>query len=92
MYYLNNDGSLDDGPVKSIENNPVEIASVSCNDGKIDSQYTLVEPHVDNCKCVKCFIKNKVGPTVTYNNALMVIIFLIFVYLIYLLLIRLFYS
>jgi hypothetical protein len=93
MYYLNKDGSLENGSDKYIENNPIEIISISTNEvtGEIDSNYNLVEPHINNCKCMKCFVKNKVGSTVTCNNAILVIVFLIFVYLIYLVLLRLFY-
>jgi hypothetical protein len=94
MYYLNKDGTIDNGSEKFVEN-PIEIVSVCENEitGEVESQYNLVEPHVNNCncKCMKCFIKNKVGSKVTYNNALLVIVFLIFMYLIYLVLLRLFY-
>jgi len=94
MYYLNKDGSIDNsGSEKFSDDNPIEIISVSENEitGESESQYNLVEPHINNCKCMKCFVHNKVGPKVTYNNALLVIVFLIFMYLIYLVLLRLFY-
>lgn len=93
MYYLNKDGSIDNGSDTFIDNSPIEIISFSKNEvtGETESRYNLVEPHVVNCKCVKCFVKNKVGSTLTCNNAFMVIIFLIFVYLVYLALIRIFY-
>lgn len=93
MYYLNKDGSIDNGLDKFIENNPIEIVSISTNEitGESESRYNLVEPHVNNCKCMKCFVKNKIGPSVTCNNAIIVIIFLVFIYLIYLLLLRVMY-
>jgi len=93
MYYLNKDGTVDNGGDKLIENNPVEIISVSANEitGEPESAYDLIEPHVNNCKCMKCFVKNKVGSNITCSNAIMVIIFLMFVYLIYLLLLRVMY-
>lgn len=92
MYYLNKDGSIDNGSEKFNEN-PIEIISISTNEitGESEAQYNLVEPHINNCKCMKCFVRNKVGRNVTYNNALFVIVFLIFIYLIYLVLLRLLY-
>jgi len=92
MYYLNKDGSIDHGSGKeNFENNPIEVIAISStNDitGEMDSQDEL---HRKRCKCMKCFVKNKIGSNVTYSNAIMVIIFLIFIYLVYLVLIRLFY-
>jgi hypothetical protein len=92
MYYLNKDGTIDNGnQIQSIMENPMEIISMKKeDDNPIEIQEILIEPHTQNCKCVKCFITNKVGNKVTYNNALIVIAFLIFMYLLYMLLIRLF--
>lgn len=92
MYYLNKDGTIDDGhQIQSVMENPMEIISIKKeDDNPIEIQEILIEPHTQTCKCVKCFIKNKVGNKVTYNNALIVIAFLIFMYLLYMILIRLF--
>lgn len=93
MYYLNKDGSLENGSEKICENNPIEIISVSTNEitGESETKYDLVEPHMNNCKCMKCFVKNKIGPNITCNNVIMVVIFLIFMYLVYIVLLKLFY-
>ena len=92
MYYLNKDGTIDDGhQIQSIMEKPMEIISMKKeDDNPIEIQEILIEPHTQICKCVKCFIINKVGKKVTYNNSLIVITFLIFFYLLYTFLIRLF--
>ena len=92
MYYLNIDGTIDYGnQVQSIMENPIEIISIKKEcDNPTEFQEVLIEPHMEHCKCMKCFITNKVGNKVTYNNALIVIAFLVFMYLTYMLLIRLF--
>ena len=79
MYYLNKDGSIDNS--LGIDNDPVIVSG------------NLIEPHIKNCKCVKCFVKHQIGDNetrglITVNNILIVIIFCVMMYLIYVISLR----
>ena len=92
MYFLNNDGTLvSDIPINSIDSNPIEIDIVrSTSESSVDFENDIIEPHMNSCKCMNCFVKHKIRNNFTYTNIFTTIVFLIIIYLIYMLLVRLF--
>ena len=91
MYYLDNDGSLENSSgVSSLNDKPVEVAIIK---GKhyeeVSVSHNIIEPHRDNCKCMRCFVYHKFKKhNKTCTHALYVILFLIFMYLLYMMILK----
>jgi len=87
MYYLDNDGSLENSSgVSSLNEKPIEVDVIQT---EVSVSHNIIEPHRHNCKCMRCFVYHKFKKhNKTCTNALYVILFLIFIYLLYMLILK----